>query len=226
MEERRETCPAPQPKTAVDDEREHDENDENDGKLLDLPPLGHDEEEGGDEGFDDLLQTLDDAEQGLDDANASDLEIGVELALDDGGTGEDEPAEEGVDVGALHEGIAEADASTWLSDEAVEQSDAEQDDSTITAGRTATTAARKGRERTRRTTWTRGSCRRSTRIKTARTRAKICSQSCPISPTITPPSGMRCPGSSSRTRAPPSRAARSRWPAATSSRAAPAQSPG
>ncbi|WP_437851657.1 hypothetical protein [Sorangium sp. So ce363] len=129
MEERRETCPAPQPKTAVDDdEREHDEHDENDGKLIDLPPLGHDEEEGGDEGFDDLLQTLDDAEQGLDDANASDLEIGVELAVDDGGTGEDEPAEEGVDVGALHEGIAEADASTWLSEEAVEQSDAEQDD--------------------------------------------------------------------------------------------------
>ncbi|WP_437275974.1 hypothetical protein WME90_32630 [Sorangium sp. So ce375] len=129
MAERRETCPAPQPKTAVDDdEREHDEHDEHDGKLLDLPPLGHGEEEGGDEGFDDLLQTLDDAEHGLDDANASDLEIGVELTVDDEKTGEDEPAEEGVDVGALHEGIADADAGSWLADEAVEHDDAEQDD--------------------------------------------------------------------------------------------------
>ncbi|WP_437808755.1 hypothetical protein [Sorangium sp. So ce1078] len=128
-EERRETCPAPQPKTAVDeDEREHDEHDEHDNKLIDLPPLGHEEEEAGEGSFEDLLQTLDDAEHGLDDANASDLEVGVELAVDDGANGEDEPAEEGVDVGALHEGIADADAGSWLSDEAAERDDAEHDD--------------------------------------------------------------------------------------------------
>ncbi|WP_437644754.1 hypothetical protein [Sorangium sp. So ce362] len=128
-EQRRETCPAPQPKTAVDeDEREHDEHDEHDNKLIDLPPLGHEEEAAGDESFEELLQTLDDAEHGLDDANASDLEVGVELAVDEGASGEDEPAEEGVDVGALHEGIADADAGSWLSDEAAEHDDAEHDD--------------------------------------------------------------------------------------------------
>ncbi|WP_437314514.1 hypothetical protein [Sorangium sp. So ce385] len=127
----RETCPAPQPKTAVDDdelEREHDEHDEHDNKLLDLPPLGHDEDEAGEETFEELLQTLDDAEHGLDDANASDLEVGVELAVDEGAAGEDEPAEEGIDVGALHEGIDDADAGSWVSDEAAEHDDAEHDD--------------------------------------------------------------------------------------------------
>ncbi|WP_437285602.1 hypothetical protein [Sorangium sp. So ce406] len=128
MAERRETCPAPQPKTDVDDEELERERDENDDKLIDLPPLGHDEEEERDEGFEELLQTLDDAEGGLDDVNASDLEVGVELAEDEAGAGEDEAAEEGVDVGALHEGIADADAGSWLSDEATGHEDDDNDD--------------------------------------------------------------------------------------------------
>ncbi|KYF67179.1 hypothetical protein [Sorangium cellulosum] len=128
MAERRETCPAQQPKTAVDDEELERERDENDDKLIDLPPLGHDEEEERDEGFEELLQTLDDAEGGLDDVNASDLEVGVELAEDEDGVGEDEAAEEGVDVGALHEGIADADAGSWLSDEAAGHEDDDNDD--------------------------------------------------------------------------------------------------
>ncbi len=96
-------------------------------------------------------QTLDDAEQGLDDANASDLEIDVELAVDDGGTGEDEPSgrrrrRRGAPRGSRRPTRAR------LSEEAVEQSTPSRTILTITAGRTATTAARKGRERTRRTT--------------------------------------------------------------------------
>ncbi|WP_437631262.1 hypothetical protein [Sorangium sp. So ce854] len=126
MAERREASPAPQPKNAVDDdERERDEHDD---KLIDLPPLGHDDEEERDEGFEELLQTLDDAEGGLDDANASDLEVDVEIAEDEGGTGGDETAEEGVDVGALHEGIEDADAGSWVSDESAAHDDDDHDD--------------------------------------------------------------------------------------------------
>ncbi|WP_437731401.1 hypothetical protein [Sorangium sp. So ce1335] len=130
MAGRLEACPAPQPKSAVDeDEREHDERDEHDdSKLLDLPPLGHDEEEEGDESFEELLQTLDDAEGGLDDVNASDLEVDVEIAEDEGGAGGDDAAEEGVDVGALHEGIEDADAGSWLSDEATGHEGDDHDD--------------------------------------------------------------------------------------------------
>ncbi|WP_437671417.1 hypothetical protein [Sorangium sp. So ce131] len=117
--ERRETCPAPQPKTAVDDDEiEREEHDEHDDKLLDLPPLAHQEDEEDEEGFEDLLQTLDDAEDGLDDVTANDLETGIELVADEREDGGDDPAEEGVDVGALHEGIEDAETGSWLSEEA------------------------------------------------------------------------------------------------------------
>ncbi|WP_437659722.1 hypothetical protein [Sorangium sp. So ce1182] len=126
--ERRETCPAPQPKTAVDDDEIEREHDEHDDKLVDLPPLGHDEDDEGEETFEELLQTLDEAEGGLDDVNANDLEVGVELAEDNAGAGDDEAAEEDVDVGALHEGIADAEAGSWLSDETPGHNDDEHDD--------------------------------------------------------------------------------------------------
>ncbi|WP_437875211.1 hypothetical protein [Sorangium sp. So ce513] len=128
MTERREACPAPQPKNAGDDDDLERERDENDDKLLDLPPLGHDDEEERDEGFEELLQTLDDTEGGLDDVNASDLEVGVEIAEDEGSAGGDDSAEEGVDVGALHEGIEDADAGSWLSDESAGHDDDDHDD--------------------------------------------------------------------------------------------------
>ncbi|MGK4002756.1 hypothetical protein WMF31_09050 [Sorangium sp. So ce1036] len=124
--ERREACPAPQPKRVVDDE---DEREHDDDKLLDLPPLGHDDDEEDEESFEDLLQTVDDAEGGLDDVNASDLEIGVELSVDeDRAAGEDEPTDEGVDVGALHEGIDDAGAGSWLADEPIDPGEGDHDD--------------------------------------------------------------------------------------------------
>lgn len=129
--ERRETCPAPQPKSDVDDEdeREHDEEDEHDDELLDLPPLGHDDDEEDEESFEDLLQTLDDAEGSLDDVNASDLEIGLDLSVDEGPTtGDDEPADESIDVGALHEGLVDAEAGSWLADEPHDLDDIDHDD--------------------------------------------------------------------------------------------------
>lgn len=92
--------PASRPKRPLDLENEEE---------MELPPLDADDEdeEAADPALEEgLLPLEDDGADPLDDATAADLEIGVEIGGDDDDpTGGDEPAEEGIDVGPLDEGL-------------------------------------------------------------------------------------------------------------------------
>lgn len=107
-----------------------------DDDELDLPPLD-DAEDAGEEGQtpedeerdddDDGLHSFEeDGEDPFDDAAASDLETGLDLGLEEESARDDnEPAEEGVDVGALDEGLfirdTFGDAADEKGDDAVDE---------------------------------------------------------------------------------------------------------
>ena len=82
---------------------------------MDLPPLDTDPDAGDDEvddeSFDDALPDLrDDGGDPLDDANAGDLDVGMDVSDEEGEGAGDEGAEEGVDVGSLDEDLATLDS--------------------------------------------------------------------------------------------------------------------
>ncbi|MDI3289652.1 hypothetical protein [Polyangium sp. 15x6] len=88
---------------------------------MDLPPLDTDPGAGDDDvddgSFDDALPDLrDDGGDPLDDANAQDLDVGLDVSDDaDAASGDD--AEEGVDVGSLDEDLATLDGEESALDE-------------------------------------------------------------------------------------------------------------
>ena len=97
---------------------------------IDLPPLDADGDDGEEEeaGHEDLIAPLEDEADGLDDASAADLDVGVELGDDDlDATGGDEAAEGEIDVGPLDEDIA-ADEDAAAQDESLEGIGGEDDD--------------------------------------------------------------------------------------------------
>jgi hypothetical protein len=109
----------PLPATADEEEdAERDrEDDEPEPGALELPPLLDDQDDGPEESFEELLETLEDSDDPLDDAAASHLDVGIELSLEDSAPIGNEPSggeEEEIDVGALHEGIIDGSAESWL----------------------------------------------------------------------------------------------------------------
>lgn len=96
--------PTSRPKRPLDLENEEE---------MELPPLDadDDDEEAADPALEEgLIPPDDDGGDLLDDATAADLEIGIDIGSDDDDpTGGDEPAEEGIDVGPLDEGIEDED---------------------------------------------------------------------------------------------------------------------
>ncbi|MCC6559606.1 MAG: hypothetical protein IT372_42360 [Polyangiaceae bacterium] len=112
----------PASRAAPPDPREPDDelDREDDDSGLELPPLDAEEEGEEDDHGDlaDLIAPLDD-EDSLDDAAAGELETGEDVDLEDrGALGEDEPAEDAIDVGALHEEIDLADREGWTDEDA------------------------------------------------------------------------------------------------------------
>lgn len=109
------------------DPKSPDDTSEDDDEL-DLPPLdgaeSADEEgeaaddEAHDDDEEDLHSFEEQSEDPFDDATASDLETGLDLSLEDeGGRDDNEPAGEGVDVGALDEGLFIRDTFGEAADE-------------------------------------------------------------------------------------------------------------
>lgn len=90
---------------------------------MDLPPLdtddGADEDGANEDGdFELLSDPREDAGDPLDDANAQDLDVGLDIADDDAAGSSDEGHEDGIDIGALDEDLASLEEERGSDDEA------------------------------------------------------------------------------------------------------------
>ncbi|MRG96438.1 hypothetical protein GF068_31615 [Polyangium spumosum] len=101
---------------------------------MDLPPLDTDagDDENGNDTFDDELPDLrDDGGDPLDDTNAQDLDVGLDVEGEDEGGAGDEGLEEGVDIGSLDEDLVTLDDEESALDDDREQDTHGDDDADL-----------------------------------------------------------------------------------------------